>query len=220
MTAEELINPLIPALMPTDPVGRARAWMDEFSLRQLALIEERRFVGMVADSALLESLPPDETLTSLPRGGQQACVRYDQHFYEVIRVAIDHGMHAVAVLDAEGCYAGLITLNDTITAFARSYAVQTRGGILVLLLEEHDYSLAEISRLVESNNVKVVSAFLSEDQTSPRLRLTLKLNQNDVTRVAATLDRFGYTIVAQFDEAQTQETEKERLDILLRYLNI
>ncbi|MGB3618057.1 MAG: CBS domain-containing protein [Catalinimonas sp.] len=221
MTAENLINPLIPALKSTDPVRRALAWMEEFSLRQLPVIDQRHFVGMATDTDLVDTNDPEALLGTLVLGGQYAHVQYRQHFYEVLRLAIDHGTHAVAVLDEDGFYAGLITVKDTITAFARSYAVQTRGGILVMALDERDYSLSEISRLVESNNAKILSAFVGEEEVYPRrLRLTLKINQTDLSHVAATFERFGYQITAQFSEAEVQETEKERLDILLRYLDI
>ncbi|SDK67561.1 CBS domain-containing protein [Catalinimonas alkaloidigena] len=221
MTAEELINPLIPALKPSDTVQRALAWMEEFAIRQLPVVQDRRYLGMVSEAMLMDGNQPEALIGSVELIAEKAYVGYFQHFYEVIRIAIDNGVHTVAVLDEDQLYAGVVTVNDTLAAFAQSYAVQRRGGILVLALTERDYSLSEISRLIESNDMKVLSAFVTYDeQDANRLRLTLKLNQTDISHATATLERFGYHIVAQFHENEAQDSERERLDILLKYLNI
>jgi len=101
------------------------------------------------------------------------------------------------------------------------FANQATGGILVLSLKEIDYSLAEISRLIESNETKILSSFVAVDEyDSAMIKLTLKLNKTDLSRVIATLERFSYKIIAQFQETELLSNDKERLDLLLRYLNI
>jgi acetoin utilization protein AcuB len=54
-----------------------------------------------------------------------------------------------------------------------------------------------------------------------KIKLTLKINQEDLSRVIATLERFNYRIIARYQESRTDpNNEKERLDMLMRYLNI
>jgi DNA-binding winged helix-turn-helix (wHTH) protein len=53
-----------------------------------------------------------------------------------------------------------------------------------------------------------------------KIKLTLKINKLDLSRTIATLDRFGFKIIARFQENQVISNEKERLDILLKYLDI
>ena len=116
---------------------------------------------------------------------------------------------------------GTISVNELLKQFAQELGVQDAGAILILNLDERDYSLTEISRLIESNNVKIISSYFSSAAYGmpDRSRLTLKLNRRDITPVISTLERFGYQIEAAFANAPVESIDQERLDSLLRYLN-
>jgi acetoin utilization protein AcuB len=95
------------------------------------------------------------------------------------------------------------------------------GGILVLSMDLIDYSLAEISRYVEENNAKVISSLMVEDPMDKgKIKLTLKINQIELTRIVATLERFGYRVIGRYQETRQDTGEKEKIDMLLRYLDI
>ena len=94
------------------------------------------------------------------------------------------------------------------------------GGIIVLEIEKPNYSLSEISRVIESENATVLSSFLTHDETSQRIYVTLKTNQVDTQHIEATLQRFGYTIKATFSEEGYFETLQDHYDAFLHYLNV
>ena len=127
----------------------------------------------------------------------------------------------VAVLSDSGAFEGVIALEDTINAFAESTAVQEPGAILVLLMNQRDYSLAEISRLIEAENAKILSSTVNSDPKDiSLLRVTLKLNKTEVSHITASLERFGYKIIGRFQEEDIKSNDQERFDLLMRYLNI
>ena len=102
--------------------------------------------------------------------------------------------------------------------FAQSYAIQQEGGIIVLSMSQIDYSLAEVSRLVESNNAKILAMFVEADEKNPfYLQLTIKINQMDISRVVATFERFGYKIIEKFATITLADVDYSRLDMLLKY---
>jgi len=95
------------------------------------------------------------------------------------------------------------------------------GGIIVLSMDLIDYSLAEISRYVEENNAKVISSLMVEDPMDKgKIKLTLKINQLELNRIIATLERFGYRVIGRYQEVKELSGEKEKIDMLLRYLDI
>ena len=95
------------------------------------------------------------------------------------------------------------------------------GGILVLAMNHQDYSLSEISRLIEENHAKILSSIVKEDPLDPmKLRLTLKINQVDLSRIVATLERFSYKVIGRYQETKPVAGERDRIDMLLRYLDI
>lgn len=219
MIAEELINPMIPPLKLSDSTEKAVKWMEEFRVNQLPVVKNRNYLGLITEDDIEERSESD-TLQGIKLGFDDAYVMHNQHFYRVMEVAIKNKIQVVPVLDEHNEFFGVITVNDTIAAFGQMSALQGQGGILVLSMPERDYSLAEISRLVEENSAKILSAYVSPDELDIyKIKLTLKFNTTDLTRIIATLERFGYRIIAQFQEGEAQD-DKDRFDLLLKYLNM
>ena len=190
-------------------------------MNQLPVIEKGVFKGFITEEIILEENDNTKSVADYQLEGIECFVTSDQHFYDVIKVATDHELQMVAVLDASGHFEGVIGLEDTINAFAESTAVQEPGAILVMLMNQRDYSLAEISRLIEAENAKILSAAINSDPKDlSLLRVTLKLNQTEVSHITAALERFGYRIIGRFQEEEVKSNDQERYDLLMRYLNI
>ena len=225
MIAEDLLNQIIPPLKVSDTVGKAAKWLEEFHVGQLPVLDNRAYRGLVTDADLLDFERADQDnqlLSDLALGFADVHVQHDQHFYNIMEVAIQNKVQLVPVLDAQHEYLGVVTVSDTLAAFGQQPIAAGQGAILVLSMEERDYSLATISRYIEENNVKVLSAHVAQDEHDPyRIRLTLKVNTPTLTRIVATLERFGYAITAQFNGAsELGENEQERYDALLKYLSL
>ncbi len=220
LLAEDLINEMIPPLKGTDSAGKAARWLDEFHVAQLPVLDERHYRGLVTEADLADD-DPNTLLSELTLGYRDAYVRPDQHFYRVMELAIENKIQLVPVVDEHQEYAGVVTIADALAAFGQQPA-GGQGSIIILSMEERDYSLTQISRYVEENNAKIISAHVAQDDLDPgRIRLTLKLNTDRIARITATLERFGYTVTAQFSGTPAaSEDEQERYDALLRYLSV
>lgn len=221
MLAAELIDPMLPALKPSDSVGQALDWMQEHRIGQLVLTDQGEYRGVVSEELLMDVADIDQSVSTVMRLFEQTYVYDDQHLYEIMSLIIQHRMEVVAVLNEGREFSGTISANELLKQFAQELGVQEAGAILILSLNERDYSMTEISRLVESNNVKIISSYFSSAAYGmpDRSRLTLKLNRRDITPVISTFERFGYQIEAAFANAPVESIDQERLDSLLRYLN-
>jgi hypothetical protein len=112
-------------------------------------------------------------------------------------------------------------MEDAIGAFAGSLSIQSQGAVLILSMFMTDYSLFEISRIVESENAKILSSFISNDPLDEsKIKVTLKLDKSEVRHIKATLERFGYRIIDHYQEEESGNGEQERIDNLLRFLQI
>jgi acetoin utilization protein AcuB len=220
MLAEELINPATPVLRPYDSVGQAVDLMDEYGIRQLALVENEVYKGLLSEDTLL-NFPDDEKLLSelnLPPNPVHA--NLFQHIYEVIGIANQYQLDTVPVLDEDNLYAGTIVVTDMMAKFAGLLGAQESGAVVVLKMSNRDYSMTDISRLVESNNVKIISSYFSgaEYGDIDQATLTLKLNRTEVSAVVATFERFGYVVENVYANEPLENPDRHRLDLLLRYL--
>ncbi|MBB6612904.1 CBS domain-containing protein [Pontibacter sp. Tf4] len=221
MIAEELINQMIPPLKLYDTVEKALRWMDEFRVNELPVVSNRKYLGMATEQDLVDLTDRNQTLKEVELDYQDVHVMHFQHFYDVMEAAIKNKIQVVPVLDEMQEYMGIITINDTLAAFGQMSALQGQGSILVLSMPERDYSLSQISRLIEEENTKILSAYVSPDELDPyNIKLTLKLNATDLSRIIATLERFQYRITAQFNDGNSFDVGKDRLDMLFKYLDI
>jgi acetoin utilization protein AcuB len=222
MIAEDLINQMIPPLKTGDAAQQALNWMEKFRLTQLPVIDsDVSYKGLISENTILEAGDTDKKISELELEFADVYASPHTHFYDVIKMAIKNKLQLVAVVDNNKKFAGVISVHDTSSAMAQMFASQGAGGIIVLSMTERNYSLAEISRHVESNDIKILSAFVVEDEQDPSMiKVTLKFNKSDLSRLVATFERYNYKIIAKFQETELLSNDKERLDMLLKYLSI
>ncbi|EON77279.1 hypothetical protein ADIS_2147 [Lunatimonas lonarensis] len=221
MQAYEFINNLIPPLKLTDRVGKALAWMEEIRTDVLPVVHEGHFMGLVTDEMIYEINDPDLTIQDIDLISKGGFVQMDRHIYEVLRVSSEHHSNMVAVLDKEQIYQGVVTVEDAITAFTDSISIQSQGGVLILSMFMTDYSLYDIARIVESENAKILSSFISSDPLDDsKIKVTLKLDQTELRHIKATMERFGYKVIDHYQEEIGLSSEQDRLGNLLRFLDI
>jgi Mg/Co/Ni transporter MgtE len=221
MQAYEFINNFIPPLKLTDRVGKALAWMEEIRTDVLPVVHEGHFMGLVTDEMIYEINDPDLTIQDIELISKGGFVQMDRHIYEVLRVSSEHHSNMVAVLDKEQIYQGVVTVEDAITAFTDSISIQSQGGVLILSMFMTDYSLYDIARIVESENAKILSSFISSDPLDDsKIKVTLKLDQTELRHIKATMERFGYKVIDHYQEEIGLSSEQDRLGNLLRFLDI
>ncbi len=223
MIAKDLINTLVPHASLADDFGKLTVLMDDLRVSQLPVVEDNAFRGFISNEMLFEhtAAHTNGVLAAYELSSGNCSVYEDQHFYEIIKTMTEGGAEMVAVLSHEDIFLGVITTEDLLEAFSRTVAVQSPGGIIVASIKKIDYSLAEITRLIEADGAKIIGCFLMDDEeNSDRVSVSLKLDKKDVSHIVATLERFNYQIIALFQEEKIISNEKERLDILMKYLNI
>jgi hypothetical protein len=221
MQAYEFINSLIPPLKLTDRAGMALAWMEEIRTDSLPVADQGRFLGFIGDEVIFELNKPEQVIGTIELEAGACWVYSDKHIYDVLRVASENQSNLVAVLDRENSYLGVITMEDAIAAFADSLSIKSQGSVLILSMNMTDYLLSEISRLVESENTKILSSFITSDPLdSDKIKLTLKLDKPELRHVKATLERFGYRVIDHYQEESGISSEEDRIGNLLRFLDI
>ncbi|MDA7502035.1 CBS domain-containing protein [Chitinophagales bacterium] len=219
MIAKNLINAEVPPLKISDSGTKALNWMAEFHLRELPVINDRQFVGMLNEYDVLDMEDPSLSVeTVFPKGRSPLFSLAYEHLYEVVRKMQDRQQQSLAVVDEEGEYLGVITQDSVLSFLAGTNAFQDPGAVLVLELKSRDYSMAEIARHVEENNAAILASYIYEEED--RLTVTLKLNVNELNAIVATFERFDYKVKASYRDDEEPDLLKERFDALLNYLNI
>lgn len=220
MIAEEVISKEIPPLKTSDTGLKAVSWMEEFKISHLPIVNHTDLLGLVTEEDIYNLNAPEEPLGNHHLSLTRPFVRNHQHIYEVIKLVAELNLSVVPVLDDQNKYLGLITISDLVKHLASLSAIKDHGGIIVLELNERDYDLSQIARIVESNDCKVLSVYVNTIPDSTKIEVTLKINRTDLRAVLATFTRFNYLVKASYMETGYDEDLNKRFDLLMNYLNI
>jgi acetoin utilization protein AcuB len=221
MVAKDLISEVIPSLKTSDLGQTALNWMEIFRISHLPIVNNQEFLGLISDADIYDMNQPNEPIGNHSLTLLKPYVTSEQHIFEVIGLAARLKLSVVPVLDNNLYYKGVITANDLIKHIAGISSMDQPGGIIVLELIERDYTLSQIAQIVEGNNIKVLSMYITSPPESTKLEVTLKLNSNDLTSLIRTFERYNYDIkswVASSDSID--QFYQERFDLLMKYLNI
>jgi hypothetical protein len=220
MYARELISEDIPPLKTSDTGERALAWMDEFRVSHLPIVNNVDFLGLISESDILDFNSSNEPIGGHSLNLSRPYVFDYQHTYDVLKVMSSLKLSVIPVLNDKEQYLGLIHLSTLLQHFAEMASMKESGGLLVLELNLHDYSLSEIARIVESNDAKILSSYISSQIDSTKLEVTIKINRTDLSAIIQTFNRFNYTIKASFHQSEYVDDLKDRFDSFMSFLNI
>lgn len=219
MEAREAINPSKPSLEATDTVEKALGLLMEHHLNHLPVVdEEGDLVGVLSEERLMDAEGPDDEIGSL-LVGRPISVPPEAHIFDAARTMVEHDLSTIPVANTDGHYYGLIQRHDIFDKFAQMLSTQQAGAIVALEVEPRDYALAKLIHLIEQNEGKVLAvASESPDQSTDKIRVTLKLNVKDTSRIRHVLEHNGYHVVASF--GQDEEELEELVEEFVRYLEV
>jgi acetoin utilization protein AcuB len=221
MVAKDMISEIIPSLKTSDTGQTALNWMEIFRISHLPIINNQDFLGLISDADIYDMNQPEEPIGNHKLTLFKPYVGSEQHLFEVIGLASRLKLTVIPVLDENNHFKGVITANDLIRHFAGISSMDQPGGIIVLELLERDYSLSQIAQIVEGNNIKVLSMYITSPPESTRLEVTLKVNTNDLSSVIRTFERYSYEVKTWVTNDDAMDRfYSDRLDMLMKYLNI
>jgi acetoin utilization protein AcuB len=220
MLAIELVANEIQPVHTSDSIQKVMDRMIEFRLRQLPIVNEEQFLGLIAENDLIGETDNQISIGALALSLVNPYVLEDQHVYDVIRLFFEQQLSVVPVLDVKKNYLGLISINKMNDYFAGLASVTAPGGIIVLEIDNKNNSLAHMAQIVESDNAQILSSYVRTFPDSTRMEVTLKLNKLDISAITATFLRYEYTIKATFNHTGDNDNSKDRFDSFMNYLNL
>lgn len=220
MHASDLIAPDLPPLRPDDTVGRALDWMEEFKVRHLPVTENGRLVGLVRDTDLVDRNDAKAAVRELMGQAELPYVRGGQHIYDVMKVMAERGLTVLPVLDPTGTYLGAINEHEALRRLAEAINIGEPGSVVVLEMNQNDYSLQRIAGIVESNGAKLLSVYNRTLPEGPRVEVTLKVNREDISDILQSFERFDYFVKSTYQGSKFHEDLRGRYDELMRFLDL
>lgn len=219
MNVEQLISTEIPTLMPTDTGNRALAMMEENNVSELPVVSDENYVALVQESEVLDSTKPGAELGSADLLNYRPAIIATGHPFEALRLTHQMNLSVLPVINSEHKYIGAVTRDGLLKYFTENSGIDTPGGIVVLEVSPRDYTLVEIARICENEDVTIMNVQVHANEQG-KLEVTLKLNRTVVEAVVASLERFNYVVKEVYGENMHSDDIEGKYHLLMNYINM
>ena len=215
--AEYILNDVTP-LTITDQVKDAQLVFNQLTFSHIPILENGVYIGCLSetDSHCFEG---DKSINECRYSLEQFFVRAQTNWIDVLEAFAQNSTNVMPILNEDNKYIGYYELNDIITIFNDTPFLHELGSVLVVEKGSKDYSFSEISQIIESNDARLLGAFISKAENDI-VQVTIKLNNGSLNDIVQSFRRYSYNIVSEFAEDAYIQNLKERSEYLNKYLNI
>jgi CBS domain containing-hemolysin-like protein len=183
-----------------------------------SVLNEGVYIGSIAADDV-ETFDTDKKVADYKYALEGFFARKNMIWLDVLEVFAKNHTNIVPVLDEENSYVGYYELEDIVKFFHETPFLKEQGGIIIVKKSILDYSMSQITQIVESNNGKLLGLFVSEADAET-IQVTIKIALGSMNDIIQTFRRYNYEIVSEHHEDNYLNSLKERSDYLDKYLNI
>jgi Mg/Co/Ni transporter MgtE len=215
---KDYINVDFKPLQSSDTISEVQDFFLELTFSHFPVMDEGIYIGSIAADDV-ETFDADKTVIDYRYTLEGFFVRSSDIWLDVLEVFAKNHTNIVPVLDEANQYIGYYELEDIMKFFHETPFLKEPGGIIIVKKGVIDYSMSQITQIVESNNGKLLGLFISEADVES-VQITMKISLGAMNDIIQTFRRYNYEIISDHQEDNYINNLKERSDYLDKYLNI
>lgn len=199
-------------------IATVQDFFDELNFSHFPVVDEGIYIGSIAseDSETFDSF---KKVFDYRYSLEGFFAREKMIWLDVLEVFAKNKSNLVPVLNENNTYLGYYEIKDVLNFFHETPFLQESGGIIVVQKKTIEYSMGEITQIIESNNGKILGLFVSESDFK-NTQVTIKISLGVMNEIIQSFRRYNYEIISEHFEDNYINTLKERSDYLDKYLNI
>lgn len=219
MKAKDILSDKIPAVTPDTSVDSCLATMANHNIKALPATLDGIYKGLVIEKDLRDA--EGKCAIVRPFIKDSHCIFSEAHILEAVDLLAQQAGPVLPVVSPDNHYLGAITAQTALSGMAKLCNTAHPGTIIETEMFPEDYSVTELSRLVEDNRCKIISLFSFPDNTTGLLKVQIRINCEDASAVLQSLERFNYRITATYrPEGRMDARTEQRLRELIYYLEM
>ena len=219
MTAlSEYINNDFKPIESSENIAAVQDFFAEINFSHFPIIEDSVYIGSIAADDV-ENFDSDKKVLNYRYALEGFFARTNMIWIDVMEIFSRNHTNIMPVLDENNAYAGYYEINDVIKFFTETPFLKELGNVIIIEKPVADYSMAQITQIIESNNGKLLGAFIS-NSTIDKIQITVKISLGTINEILQTFRRYEYEILSNHQEDNYLANLKERSDYLDKYLNI
>ena len=206
------------AIDSQDRIADVQDFFNDLHFSHFPVIEDGIYIGSIAEDDIV-TFESEKKIADFRFTLEGFFARTNTIWLDVLEIFAKNHTNLVPVLDENNKYIGYYEIEDVMRFFHETPFLKEPGGIIVVKKAVLDYSMSQITQIVESNNGKLLGLFISEaDVTS--VQVTMKISLGAMNDIIQTFRRYNYEIISEHQEDNYINNLRERSDYLDKYLNI
>lgn len=219
MQTSDYISKDVKALSPNDTIAKAQKLFEHLTFTHLPIVEDKIYLGSISEADVQIIDDSEKKITDFKYLYNTFFSFENTNWFELLKEFAANDTTIIPAINDKKKYVGYYELTDILHVFNNTPFLSEAGAILVVSKPIKDYSFSEISQIVESNNGKLLGAFISSIENEIA-EITIKLNDQDLNNTIQSFRRYEYTVITGIHEDEYLNSLKERSDYLQKYLNI
>jgi CBS domain-containing protein len=219
MSIKQLISDTIPVLSPSDSVSRALEILEEYKLSGLPVVADDEYIGLATENTLMEAADDRVMLSESGLLNFRPTISALAHPFDAFSIMHEAKLPVLPVTDTDLKYAGCITKDSLISYIATHSAISNPGGVIVVEVPARNYSMYEIARICENEEVAILGMQLRNSDNG-MLEVTLKLNRTVLDGVVASFSRHSYNVMEVYGKESDKEDILDKYNLLMNYINM
>jgi len=215
--SEYIINDIKP-LNVNNNIGDAQHLFNQLTYSHIPIQKDGVYIGCISETDV-HCFDSDKPITEYLYTLEGFFVRRSTLWLDVLEAFAQKDTNIMPVLSETNEYLGYYELNDIIAMFNQTPFFSEPGGILIVEKGYNDYSFSEVCQIAESNNGKLLGAFISKTEND-MVQITLKIGNSGLNDIIQSFRRYSYNIISGHEEDTFVQNLKERSDYLKKYLNL
>ena len=206
------------AIDSQETISSVKDFFDNLTFSHFPVVEEGVYIGSIS-SEDIETFDNDKKVIDYRYTLASFFTRTDSIWLEVLEVFAKNHTNLIPVLDEKNSYIGYYEIDDIMSFFHQTPFLKEQGRIIKVKKGVLDYSMSQITQIVESNNGKLLGLFISESDVDS-IEVTMKISLGAINEIIQSFRRYNYEIISEHQEDNYINNLKERSDYLDKYLNI
>jgi Mg/Co/Ni transporter MgtE len=199
-------------------IASVQDFFDDLTFSHFPVVSEGIYIGSIA-SEDIETFDGFKKVMDYRYSLEGFFATENMIWLDVLEVFAKNHSNLIPVLDQKNQYLGYYEIGAILNFFHETPFLQESGGILMVQKKTLDYSMAEITQIIESNNGKILGLFISESDFE-NTQVTIKISFGVMNEIIQSFRRYNYVIISEHFEDNYINTLKERSEYLEKYLNI
>ena len=215
------INYIINDIKPFDilsPIKDVQSAFNQLTYSHIPVSKEGLYIGCISETDA-HCFEGEKLLRDFPHAIEVFSVKKQTNWLDILEAFAISSSNIMPVLGENDRYLGYYELSDIMALFNNTPFLNEAGGIIVVEKGSSDYSFSEICQIVETNDGKILGAFISKIENDVT-QATIKIGHTGMNAIVQTFRRYSYNVISQHEEDKMLRDFKDRSDYLDKYLNM